>query len=70
MDDSLETPSALPPKAPLGDVLPDVEDEQSSDEEDGGLDWRKLLYESFQDRAELLLIQTFFKASFSSACYS
>ncbi|PPQ75623.1 hypothetical protein CVT26_001579 [Gymnopilus dilepis] len=43
MDDTLETPSALPPKAPLGDVPPDVEDEQSSDEEDGGLDWTKLL---------------------------
>jgi len=56
MDASLETPSALPPKAPLGDVPPDVEDEQSSDEEDGGLDWIKLLYESFWDSAELFLI--------------
>ncbi|KAF8879080.1 hypothetical protein CPB84DRAFT_1793589 [Gymnopilus junonius] len=43
MDDSLEIPTALPPKAPLGDLPPEVEDEQSSDEEDGGLDWTKLL---------------------------
>ncbi|KAF8158038.1 tRNA-splicing endonuclease subunit sen54 N-term-domain-containing protein [Crassisporium funariophilum] len=43
MDDSLELPTALPPKAPLGDLPPDDDDQQSSDEEDGGLDWTKLL---------------------------
>lgn len=43
MDDFLEAPSSLPSKLPLGDSSPDVDDEQSSDEEDGGLDWTKLL---------------------------
>ena len=41
MDDSLEKPSSLA-KTPLGDKLPEDNDEQSSDE-DGGLDWTKLL---------------------------
>lgn len=43
MDDSLEKPSSLLPKTPLGDEPPEDNDEQSSDEEDGGLDWTKLL---------------------------
>ncbi|PPQ85172.1 hypothetical protein CVT25_004179 [Psilocybe cyanescens] len=43
MDDNLETPTSLPPKTPLGDLPPDADEEQSSDEEDGGLDWTKLL---------------------------
>jgi tRNA-splicing endonuclease subunit Sen54 len=42
MDDSLETPTALP-QAPLGENPPDENDAQSSDEEEGGLDWTKLL---------------------------
>ncbi|KAH9480353.1 putative tRNA-splicing endonuclease subunit sen54 [Psilocybe cubensis] len=43
MDDNLEAPSSLPPKTPLGDLPPDADEDQSSDEEDGGLDWTKLL---------------------------
>lgn len=43
MDDSLEIPTAHAPATPLGDVPPEDEDERSSDEEDGGLDWTKLL---------------------------
>ena len=43
MDDSLEIPTAHAPTTPLGDVPPEDEDERSSDEEDGGLDWTKLL---------------------------
>ena len=43
MDDSLEIPTAHAPTTPLGDVPPEDEDECSSDEEDGGLDWTKLL---------------------------
>ncbi|KJA24016.1 hypothetical protein HYPSUDRAFT_39134 [Hypholoma sublateritium FD-334 SS-4] len=42
MDDSLEKPSSLFPKTPLTDEAPE-DDEQLSDEEDGGLDWTKLL---------------------------
>lgn len=42
MDDSLETPTALP-QAPLGENPLDENDAQSSDEEDGGLDWAGLL---------------------------
>ncbi|KDR82508.1 hypothetical protein GALMADRAFT_237839 [Galerina marginata CBS 339.88] len=40
MDDSLEIPTALPPNAPLDDLPPEND---ASDEEDGGLDWTKLL---------------------------
>lgn len=45
MDDSLETPRALPPKAPLSDQQLEENDQQSSDDEDGGLDWTKLVSE-------------------------
>lgn len=41
MDESLELPTSLP-KVPLGDHAPE-DDQGSSDEEDGGLDWTKLL---------------------------
>lgn len=41
MDDSYEEPAAIPiKKLPIEQV--DEEDQQSSDEEDGGLDWTKL----------------------------
>lgn len=55
MDDSLEIPTAHAPITPLGDVPPEDEDERSSDEEDGGLDWTKLLQ----------VINYFFKMSHS-----
>jgi hypothetical protein len=42
MDDSLEIPTAHLPTTPLGDAPPEGDDERSSDEEDGGLDWTKL----------------------------
>lgn len=42
MDDTLEQPTAQPPKISLGDAPAD-EDEQSSDEEDAGPDWTKLV---------------------------
>lgn len=38
MDDSFEQPTALPPKTDNADD----QDEQSSSDEDGGLDWTKL----------------------------
>ena len=41
MDDLLETPSSLPPD--ISSTLPH-EEEQQSDEEDGGLDWTKLMF--------------------------
>jgi tRNA-splicing endonuclease subunit Sen54 len=41
MDDSFEHPSASPLKVPPSDNAED-QDEQSSGEEDGGLDWTKL----------------------------
>ena len=41
MDDSLEAPGSITCKT--GDPL-EEEDEQQSDEEDGGLDWTKLLF--------------------------
>lgn len=41
MDESLELPTSLP-KVPLGDLAPE-DDQDSSEEEDGGLDWTKLL---------------------------
>ncbi|KAF8887144.1 tRNA-splicing endonuclease subunit sen54 N-term-domain-containing protein, partial [Infundibulicybe gibba] len=41
MDDSLERPSALPQKAPLADPVDDAD--ESSGDEDGGLDWTKLV---------------------------
>lgn len=40
MDESLELPTSLP-KVPLDDLTP--EDDQDSSDEDGGLDWTKLL---------------------------
>ncbi|KAF9007910.1 tRNA-splicing endonuclease subunit sen54 N-term-domain-containing protein [Cyathus striatus] len=43
MDDSLEAPSALPPKLPEADLAPEDDENSSGDEEDGGLDWTKLL---------------------------
>ncbi|KIK08092.1 hypothetical protein K443DRAFT_672975 [Laccaria amethystina LaAM-08-1] len=42
MDDTLELPNAIAPKISLGDAVQE-EDEQSSDGEDGGLDWTKLI---------------------------
>ncbi|KAJ2921218.1 hypothetical protein H1R20_g15876, partial [Candolleomyces eurysporus] len=42
MDESLELPNAH--ARPLADSVQE-DNEQSSDEEDGGLDWTKLLYE-------------------------
>jgi hypothetical protein len=46
MDDLLE-PSSEPVKKPLGeDVDAERDAESSGDEEDGGLDWTKLLYVS------------------------
>ena len=41
MDDSFEQPSVLPLKSLPSDNAED-QDEQSSGEEDGGLDWTKL----------------------------
>jgi tRNA-splicing endonuclease subunit Sen54 len=41
MDDSFEQPTSSPQKLPPSDNAED-QDEQSSDEEDGGLDWTKL----------------------------
>ena len=41
MDDLLETPSSFPPNISSG--LPQ-EEEPQSDEEEGGLDWTKLLF--------------------------
>ena len=41
MDESLELPTPLP-NVPLGDLAPE-DNEGSSDEEDGRLDWTKLL---------------------------
>ncbi|CAA7265470.1 unnamed protein product [Cyclocybe aegerita] len=43
MDDSLEAPNALLSNAPLGDQPPEDDEGPASDEEDGGLDWTKLL---------------------------
>jgi tRNA-splicing endonuclease subunit Sen54 len=42
MDDTLELPNAIAPKISLGDAVQE-EDDQSSDGEDGGLDWTKLM---------------------------
>ena len=42
MDESLELPTPLP-NFPLGNLAPEDNDEGSSDEEDGRLDWTKLL---------------------------
>ena len=41
MDESLELPTPLP-NVPLGDLTPE-DNEGSSDEEDGQLDWTKFL---------------------------
>jgi len=41
MDDSLEQPSASPDPIEIPDRL-DADDENSSGDEDGGLDWTKL----------------------------
>ena len=41
MDESLELPTSLP-KIPLGDLAAE-DDQGSSDEEDSGLDWTKLV---------------------------
>ncbi|KAJ2913370.1 hypothetical protein MD484_g7036, partial [Candolleomyces efflorescens] len=46
MDESLELPNAL--AKPVTDGTQE-DNEQSSDEEDGGLDWTKLLYNVFHD---------------------
>ncbi|KAJ3513120.1 hypothetical protein NLJ89_g3134 [Agrocybe chaxingu] len=43
MDDTLEAPTSLLPKGPLGDQPPEDDEGPASDEEDGGLDWTKLL---------------------------
>lgn len=45
MDDTLELPNAIAPKVSLADAVQEEEDEQSSDEEDGGLDWTKLMWD-------------------------
>jgi tRNA-splicing endonuclease subunit Sen54 len=46
MDESLELPNAH--AKPVADGAQE-DNEQSSDEEDGGLDWTKLLYNLFHD---------------------
>ncbi|KAK7031218.1 tRNA-splicing endonuclease subunit sen54 [Paramarasmius palmivorus] len=45
MDDTLAQPNAEP-KKPLGDNVDENEEESSGDEEEGGLDWTKLLPQS------------------------
>ena len=43
MDDALELPSAAVQK--LAEYVAEDNDQEGSDDEDGGLDWTKLLYE-------------------------
>jgi len=43
MDDTLEAPTSHLEKTPASEQQPEDQDEQSSDEEDGGLDWTKIM---------------------------